>query len=238
MTDHDWLDDVGAYLLGALDDEEREAFERELERSPQLRAEVAHLQVAADALPASPEPLSPPPELKDRVMAVVNAEADLLRSAAPEPRRRRRAVAVLRSGWWSMRPGLAVAASVLVLALGGGAALLGQSVLGGGGGGGGERQRTFALGEGKLIQRESGHSTLTVSGLRPPGPGRVYQVWLQRKGGEPEPTNALFSARADGTASVDVPGSLKHVESVLVTSEPEGGSQTPTTRPVIVAHPA
>ena len=74
--------------------------------------------------------------------------------------------------------------------------------------------------------------------LKPPGEGRVYQVWIQHAGKAPEPTNALFSAGADGTASVDVPGSLEDVDAVMVTSEPDGGSQKPTTKPVIVANPA
>ncbi|MEA2126918.1 MAG: hypothetical protein QOI80_3700, partial [Solirubrobacteraceae bacterium] len=55
---------------------------------------------------------------------------------------------------------------------------------------------------------------------------------------KPEPTNALFGVRQDGTASVDVPGSVKDVDTIMVTSEPEGGSTAPTTKAVIVAHPA
>jgi len=35
-----------------------------------------------------------------------------------------------------------------------------------------------------------------------------------------------------------VPGSLDGVEAVLVTDEPPGGSQAPTTTPVIQASPA
>ena len=63
-------------------------------------------------------------------------------------------------------------------------------------------------------------------------------MWLQSGSEEPEPTNALFGARHDGTASVDVPGVVKDVDKVLVTSEPEGGSEAPTTAPVIEVHPA
>jgi hypothetical protein len=94
------------------------------------------------------------------------------------------------------------------------------------------------VGDARLIQRESGHSTLTARNLEAPGFRRVYQVWLKHPGRPPEPTNALFSTRADGTASVDVPGSLDGVEAVLVTNEPEGGSPAPTTDPVIIAQPA
>lgn len=228
----DFFEDVGAYLLGSLSEDERIAFEAELEHNDALRAEVEHLRVAADALPSSPIQLTPPPYLKERIMAVVNAEASLLNAAQPEPRRRKRTLAVLKPGWWSMRPGLAVAMTLLVLVVGAGGALVGESVLGGDS----ERISVATVGEAELIQRESSHSTLTASNLPAPGEGRVYQVWLQHEGqDEPQPTNALFSARSDGTASVDVPGSLDGVEAVLVTSEPEGGSQTPTRRPVIIA---
>ena len=233
MTDHDWTDSVGAYLLGALPADEETAFEAHLETCEDCRNDVELLRVAAEALPSSPIQLTPPADLKGRVMAVVEAEASLLRAALPEPRRRR-AIAVLRPGWWSVRPGLALAATLLVLAIGGAGALVGQSVIGGGG----ESSVLASLGDAELIQREGGHSTLVARGLDKPPAGHVYQVWLQRKGADPQPTNALFSAGRDGSASVDVPGSLKGVERVLVTSEPEGGSQTPTGDPVIIASPA
>jgi anti-sigma-K factor RskA len=218
----DYFADVGAYLLGALSPAETAAFERELERNPALREDVEHLRIAADALPSSSVQLEPPPELKDRVMAIVNSEAELLRAAGPEadrppaPARRR----------WSWRPALGLAMA--------GATALVVAVLAIGGGGG---EHTYAFAGGKLITRDGGHSTLIASHLSPPGRGRVYQVWLQRGKGKPEPTNALFGVRADGTASVDVPGDMSDVDTVMVTSEPEGGSQAPTRAPVIVAHP-
>lgn len=234
MSEHrDHFDDVGAYLLGAMDPGERAAFEAEMERSPALRDEVDHLRVAAEALPASVEQIAPPPHLKDRIMAVVNAEAQLLEAAQPEPRRRRDSLAVFKSGWWSLRPGLALAMTLLVLVAGAGGALVARSALDGG-----ERVVVAEVGDARLIERESGHSTLTVRSLEAPGFRRVYQVWLKHEGRPPVPTNALFSTRDDGTASVDVPGSLDDVEAVMVTNEPEGGSEAPTTDPVIVVTPA
>lgn len=221
MTDH--FDDVGAYLLGALSEPEREAFEAELERSPELRAEVEHLRVAVDALLASPHQLAPPPELKDRIMAVVNAEAELLHATGP------RADEVQRRRWF-LRPQLVGALAAVALLFGVVGALVGA---------GGERVTAASVGDAKLIVRESGHSTLTAENLEAPGIRRVYQVWLKHEGEDaPRPTNALFSTRADGTASVDVPGSMEGVEAVLVTNEPEGGSEAPTSDPVIVAEPA
>jgi hypothetical protein len=80
-------------------------------------------------------------------------------------------------------------------------------------------------------------ATLNVKDFPAPPSGRVYQVWLKRPGRPPDPTTALFRVR-DGSATVDVPGSMKGVDQVLVTDEPNGGSRAPTRSPVIVAQPA
>lgn len=225
---HDHFEDVGAYLLGALDPAEHEAFEHALETDELLRAEVDRLRIAVDALPASAVQFEPPPGLKGRIMAVVEAEAELLQSAAATPRKVGRPA---RRAGWLRRPGFALAALACALTVG---VFAGQAVL--------DEDRsvvTASLGDAQLIQKGDGeHATLVVENLDPPGAGRVYQVWLQHEGEAPEATNALFSTRSDGTASVDVPGSLEDVSAVLVTEEPAGGSQAPTTKPVIAANPA
>ena len=48
----------------------------------------------------------------------------------------------------------------------------------------------------------------------------------------------LWSTRADGSAEVGVPGSLDGVEAILVTDEPQGGSDVPSKPPVITAETA
>jgi anti-sigma-K factor RskA len=241
--DHEaWADTGAAYLLGALDEDERSGFEAHLAGCPACRAEVERLRVAADALPASPRQLAPPPELKDRIMAIVNAEAELLRAAGPEADRVRAAPArrtwSRRGGWWSLRPGLALAATALVLVLGVGAGVLGSGGLGSDSTRTVPGKVTVAGASAKLIVRDEDHSTLVTQGLPNPSPGRVYQVWIKHPGRDPEPTEALFDVRRDGSASVDVPGSMEDVEAVLVTSEPDGGSQVPTREPVVIASPA
>lgn len=243
MTEHDdrWADAVGAYLLGAMPADERADFEAHLGTCKSCQDEVAFLQVAADALPASPVQYEPPPELKGRIMAVVHAEASLLQAAGAradepegEPAPRRRRLAVLRPGWWSLRPGLALATALVVLVVGGAAGALLT---------GGPTSRTVlaqtapAGAEARLIVRDD-HSTLVAEGLPAAGRDRVYQVWLKQEGRPPEPTNALFDVRTDGSASVDVPGDLADVAAVLVTSEPEGGSLSPTRDPLIAVAPA
>jgi anti-sigma-K factor RskA len=241
-----WVDAAGAYVLHAMADDEAVAYAEHLRGCPDCRQEVERLKMAADALPLSAAQMSPPPELKSRIMSIVDAEAELLRAAGAradepegEPAPRRRRIAVLRPGWWSVRPGLALGGAAAVLALGALGGILGGSALRGG-----DETRTVvartapAGAKVKMIVRGDGHSTLVAQRLPAPGKGRVYQVWLQTGDRAPTPTNALFQTRSDGSASVVVPSSLKGIDQVLVTSEPEGGSRTPSRDPILSVVPA
>jgi anti-sigma-K factor RskA len=68
-----------------------------------------------------------------------------------------------------------------------------------------------------------------------PAGGKTYMVWLQRPGEAPQPTSALFTPRADGSATAAVTGDLDGVENVIVNTEPPGGSSSPTSDPVLTA---
>jgi hypothetical protein len=68
-----------------------------------------------------------------------------------------------------------------------------------------------------------------------PPAGKTYMVWLARPGRAPEPTSALFTPRRDGSATASVTGDLDGVETVLVNTEPVGGSTTPTSEPILTA---
>src|SRR5215207_10996416 len=86
MTDHTrYRDDVGAYLLGALPELERQAFERHLRGCGDCQEELERLRPAADALPGSVEQFQPPPRLKASLMEVVEREA--VRGEQPAARR-------------------------------------------------------------------------------------------------------------------------------------------------------
>jgi anti-sigma-K factor RskA len=235
MNDHArWADSVGAYLLGALEEGESKDFETHLSECEICRRDVADLKVAADALPVSAPLISPPPALKGRIMAVVNSEAELLaatgrRADEPEPAPRRR----WSLGGWITRPGIALACALVLLAGGG----LAGALLSGGG----ESTRTVvaetsAPGADVRLEIRDDGSTLVARHMPAPPAGRIYQVWLLRPGSKnPEPTAALWYPRGDGTAEVAVPGSLDGVDAVLVSAEPPGGSDAPTTAPVINA---
>jgi hypothetical protein len=83
------------------------------------------------------------------------------------------------------------------------------------------------------LQHTGSYTELIVSGMPEPPVGEVYEVWLDRANGPPQPTDALFTVTHAGNGSVDVPGSLRGVRAVTVTSEPLGGSSSPTSAPVL-----
>jgi anti-sigma-K factor RskA len=232
MSHDDFRDAAAAYLLGALPEHERAGFEAHLDGCPDCRGELEDLRVAAEALPVAAPPMRPPPALKARIMAEVEREAALLRSAGPEadrpaPRRERRR-------WFFSLPAPAVAAlacATLLLGLGAGALLFG--------GDNGhtvpfERSGTLSANASAELDVSGNRGVLVARGLPEPPSGRVYQVWLQRDGQAPEPTAALFTPRADGTATATVPD-IKGVDKVMVSSEPMGGSPAPTTDPILTA---
>jgi anti-sigma-K factor RskA len=224
-------DNAAPYVLGALPEGEREAFRGHLESCVICREEVAALRVVASALPAIAPQLSAPQELKRSVMANVREEArhdEQLGRASSGARTRAVRRPVL--AWPRWRPLIAsggLAAVVAVVAI----------VLSSGGGGAGARvirAEVIPRGASASLHVSDGHAQLDISGMPQTSPQRVYEVWVKRAGA-PQPTDALFTVTTSGDATVGVPGSVDGVKAVLVTSEPLGGSEAPTTSPVIVA---
>jgi len=225
MSDHDALrDNAGAWVLGALDDEEAWRFSAHLEVCASCRDEVERLQVAADALPLGVPPAAPPPELKTRLMEVVEREA---REQAPRSARH-----------WSLpslftRPAFAAAAAALALVVGGAIGFALQ--------GGGETKvvalTTATRGASAELVRTGDQTEVRVTNMPAPPRGRVYQVWIKRPGRPPSP-DAVFTVDREGRGSVGVRGDLDGAEAVLVTDEPQGGSRVPTREPVVTGRPA
>lgn len=225
---HDRGDDAAAYVLGALDASELQEFRAHLETCVACRADVSALQRTADVLPLAAPQISAPKSLRRRVLRSIRTGLAPTR-AAERPR--------LRAGYarnsFLSRPGLALgaAAAAAVIAFGAVEVFSGSSspstrviqasVIGSPG----HAQLRVAGGEARLV----------VHQLSAPPAGQIYEVWLKRPGGPPMPTHALFGVTSKGDGDVDVPGSLRGVQQVLVTREPAGGSPRPTHSPVIVA---
>jgi anti-sigma-K factor RskA len=211
MTDHvRHQDDVGAYLLGALNDLERQSFERHLRGCGECQEELARLRPAADALPASVQQFEPPARLKASLMEVVEREARLTEL----PRRR------------FTRP-LAVAAVLLLgLVVGFGVAQLG-----------GDETRTVAATVDKAMPQaggtldiEDGNATLELHDMPELRGPRVYQVWLQH--GDQLMPARTFEVGAAGTGRVQLRG-VEDADGVYVTREARGGAQVPSEDPIV-----
>jgi hypothetical protein len=220
--------DAAAYVLGALTD--GEAYREHLAGCASCQAEVAKLQPVADTLAATAPAVPAPPALRERILAAVRAEAELLQAAGHEADQPARP-AGRRRAWRST----AVRASV-ALAVGAAAAtVVALSV-----GGSSTRERVStgrvavsAPGARATVRQLGTRAELLVSGMPQPPPGRIYEVWLRRATGPPQPTDALFGVTSRGSGAASVPDVGRGVREVLVTSEPLGGSAHPTSAPLI-----
>jgi hypothetical protein len=211
MSDHGrYQDDVGAYLLGALNELERQAFERHLAGCSECQQELERLRPAAEALPGSVAQLDPPPGLKKRLMAEVEGDSNVV------PLRPRRPARLL-----------AVAAVLLLgLVIGFGVAQLG-----------GDDSRTLTATVAKAMPQAGGDleisgddGTLRLHDMPDLGAARVYQVWYQH--GERLVPARTFEVGRSGLGTVE----LRNVESadaVFVTREARGGAQVPSEDPIV-----
>jgi anti-sigma factor RsiW len=217
-------EDVGAYLLGALEPAEQASFEGHLAGCPECRAEVEQLRVAADALPRSVEPFAPPPSLKRSLMEAVREDA----RPAREP-----FLARLFAG---IRPqfALAGAAAALIVAI-----VVGTQLSGGNDG---QRVVTAVIDRSRVPaatatvtvpKDRSGPAQLRVTGMPAPKAGQVYEIWLKR--GDQVQPGPLFNTDRSGNGAGAIPDDLQGVSAVLVTREHVGGAKTPSEAPIISA---
>jgi anti-sigma-K factor RskA len=240
MTENDherWSEDVAAYMLGALEPGEAAELERHAEACERCREEIRWLTPALDALPEGIERLRPPRELRERVMAEVRMDAEPTDVAGdrtdPDGGLFSRVSTWLRdlgSGPMGLRPVAGFAAAVLVVA-----AVAGYAIGGGIGSDEGAQTSTVVAGKApgvtaKMVS-EGDSGTLHLDNVRQLPSDRVLEAWVQRDG-EVEPVEALFVPDREGRASTELPD-MEGVEVVMVTTEPEGGSESPTGEPLI-----
>ena len=224
VDEHDrFQEDVGAYLLGALEPDEQAAFERHIAGCPECRAEIEELRAAADALPRSVEPFPAPPSLKRSLMAAVKQDAQTVRKPL-----------LARLGLENLfRPQFALAGAAVVIAL---AVVVGTQL---GGGDNGRRTVTAMVDRARLpdatatVSLSHGAGQLRVTGMPRPRPGQVYEIWLKR-GNQVQP-GPLFNTDSSGSGAGAIPNDLDGVDAVLVTREKTGGAKTPSEAPVISA---
>jgi anti-sigma-K factor RskA len=244
MSEQHPSESLAAYALSAVPDDERVRIEAHLETCAECRAELDELGPVTTALAEGVPSFPAPAPLRDRVMATVHAEAELLRAAGPEadrpPLRREERKRARTWGFGPFRLGP-------VGALAGGLAVVVAAVLGFALGGGRSTsphvrvvtaQVAPGLGAAARAQLEEtgSRTTLRVAHFAAPGRGRVYQVWLKPGRNEAlRATPELFTVGRDGQGAVELPRSARTAYRVMVTSEPAGGSPSgqPSRPPVL-----
>jgi anti-sigma-K factor RskA len=228
-----WSDDVPAYVLGALTKDEASELERHLESCEPCRQEVRWLMPAAESLPESIRPLEPPERLRERLMAVVREDAARaadggdLTGGRHAGRGRLDRFGLGSLGW---RGATALGALVLILA-----AVLGYAI-GNNGSGGGEEEATtvragHAPGVTARVITEDQEGTLLLAHVHQPPRGDILEAWVER-GGRVEAVPDLFTPNRVGRASTTI-ADMNGVATVMVTYEPSGGTEAPTTTPII-----
>jgi anti-sigma-K factor RskA len=227
---------TGAYAGGALSDEEHAAFVAHLPTCAPCRDEVAELVATAAVLGvAAAEP--PPPGFRERVLAEVAATRQLP-PAVPtlaDARTRRRG----RLPRWV----LSAAAGVVVVAIALGAWAYSLS-----------RENSDLRHQSDLIAavqtapdaktvngavgdataavtvaRSTGDMVFMASGLPDVGDDRTYQIWLLGPGSSVRSVGT-FDGKSHTTRLFSGPGDAL---AIAVTEEPAGGSERPTTQPVM-----
>jgi anti-sigma-K factor RskA len=225
---HIVFESLGAYALGALPEGERATVAAHIENCPVCAEDAESLQRAATRLSDVVPAAQPSPGLRDRIMAVVESEAALLRPAAtvPSPRRRSSWADALSLRW--------VATAVAALAIG---AVVGATALDGSNGGSDTRTLSAEVGRGHAwVEVSDGRAHHVVDGLAAPRRNQVYELWIQSGDAAPRPASddlnqAVFVV---GSGRVEIPARLQPGDRVMVTAERPGGSRIPTSRPVVI----
>jgi anti-sigma-K factor RskA len=232
---------TGAYVLDALDDDEREVFEAHLDTCEPCAREVQELRATAAQLSAANHEI-PPARLRERILLEAARTPQESPDPGVHPARPEDRGPLPR---WAYRLA-AAAVAVLVVAVAG----LGYVVID-------LNDRldetqaasdriaeVLAAPDASIVTSEAdgvsgrvvvsadrGEAVIVTSGLQPAPSEHVYQLWLIDDDGA---TSAgLFDTDADGRAVEVLAGDLAEVAAIGVTLEPAGGSPQPTADPVL-----
>jgi anti-sigma-K factor RskA len=250
MNDEIFEDLKDAYVLDALPEEERRSFEEYLAAHPERQAEIDELGAVAGLLAFAPHEQEPSPELRRRVMEVVEAEA--------APRRERQESAFARFVQYVGGQGLALgAAALLVIGLLSWNLVLQNQVE--------DLQADVQSAHGQVedlqaqVRDAQANQTQTIQlsgtwadqgadaevasinedrivlvadNLPSVPEGQTCQIWVI-KGDAPEPSGLFQPGGQETAAPVTTP--IKKGDTIAVTVEPAGGSKRPTSAPVLSA---
>ena len=239
MDDRSFEDYKDAYALGALPDDERATVEAYLALHPERQAEIDDMVGIAGLLALAPPEQEPSADLRRKVMQVVESEAAVPR-AAENP----------TSSWFGWLGGFRNvglgAAAVLVVGLLSWNVLLQADVqdlrgqveearsaneaqetreiaLGGAWAEQGARAEVTALKDDRAI--------LVVEDMPSMPEDRTGQVWVIHDD-KPQPSGLLDPSGNMAATAITTP--LRGADAIAVTIEPAGGSDEPTSDPVLV----
>lgn len=225
----------GAYAVDGLDDIERAAFERHLAVCEDCRAEVAELRDAAHLLSTTVE-AAPPASLRDGILAGISQVRPEPPTIKPHAGR--------RSG---SRLTLLASAAAAVVMIGAGVAITqpwdedqttqraelsatDQVIQASD-----AERHTVRLPKGAkatVVRSEKLGKAVLVTEAMPAAPkGKIYQAWLQDSSEHMEPAGVMASS-SDQTMLLN--GDANTATAVGITVEPPGGSDEPTSSPVLV----
>jgi anti-sigma-K factor RskA len=223
----------GAYAIDALSAEEAAAFRTHLDACAACCEEVRELRAAAARMGAS-EALVPPSHLKERVLEAASRTPQLPPKVTP--------IEAARSRGWKPKLMAAAAAVVLVAGVAFGIGQIqgeGQSTLEAG------VSQVFEAPDSRSVEVETSHGPLRVAtsqsegemavdtrDLVPLDKDHVYQVWTVVEG-EPIPVVVLEEPGKGAHMGMPEAGT-----EVAITVEPAGGSEKPTTDPIVQVDPA
>lgn len=223
----------GAYAIDALSAEEAAAFRTHLDTCVACCEEVRELRAAAARMGAS-EALVPPEDLKVRVLDAADRMPQLPPKVTP--------IEVARSRGW--RPKLLAAAAAVVIVAG---AVLGIGQLQD------DDAARLAAGVSQVFEAPDartaevttsqgvlrvatspsrGEMAVDIRDLAPLDDEHVYQLWAIVDGSM---TSAGVLADKDTGAHMEMPAEGTEV---AITVEPAGGSEAPTTDPIVQVDPA
>ncbi|GHF19883.1 anti-sigma factor domain-containing protein [Pseudolysinimonas yzui] len=218
---------AASYAAGALTAAERRDLEQELPRSPRLAAEVREFSETTAMLGLAVEPVEPAASLRARLLSAVEQ--------TPQ------ASNVTRGPWFA-RPVAVLfgAAAAVVIAVGGATVAINltrepTAV----------EQITAAADYERVVYEMEGGASVTavwsasleraaliIDGMEAAPAGHTYQAWLIDETGRAEP-DATFQPNG-GALSVALAGAMDAGDTIGITIEPAGGSETPTTTPIVV----
>ena len=243
-------EDFDLYALGVLEGDELRGIESHVKSCGACAQKVAEARGRISLLALSAEPQEPSPEVRQRLMAKVRAEANPARTTSVSER-----TEASRSSFWNFAWGaLAVALAVFALYLWNANRSLEDEL---------DRQKVAAAEQARLIERTrsmvallSSPQTMTVN-LAPKAPiatqpgrvmynaqqgaliysgtlpqlaaGKSYELWVIPQSGNPIPAG-VFSVDSNGDGNVVLPKIPAGVsaKAFAVTIEPAGGTAAPT----------